>query len=164
MSDKSSANTQNKTKSAKNKVSKLGHDPLSWINDPEIEIENTSNSDEASSLQDRLDTNQPNSDEVAAVSEMLEDNTMLDLPSYFGIAQVSTVYEEMQLILALKIDEIEINAADIESIDTAAIQLLIVFVDQATKSGKSIKWLVTTDKFKVAVTTLNLNNALNLAV
>ena len=57
-------------------------------------------------------------------------NAMLELPIYFGIAQVGEVYENMKTVAENAGEEVKIKADDIESIDAAALQLLLVFIKQ----------------------------------
>lgn len=161
----------------KGKKSKLGHDPLSWISEAdaaEIQQEN-----EHPAQQETVDViEEPIVEET--VEAVIEETTieepeaqiekgdskeinMLDLPLYFGIAQVAEVYTQMQEILASDTGSIEIQAEDIESIDASAVQLLLVFVNAAKSKDKKIVWKGVSDKLNEAVTMFQLNNQLDMA-
>ena len=88
---------------------------------------------------------------------------MLDLPFHFGISQVGDVYHKMESLLNSDSELIEIQGEDIESIDSAAIQLLTIFIIKAKADGKSIKWLNTSEKLRLSVNTLGINNFLELS-
>jgi len=160
----------------KGKKSKLGHDPLSWISEAdaaEIQQEN-----EHPKQQETVDViEEPVVEETthAVIEATVEEPdaeiengdskeiNMLDLPLYFGIAQVAEVYAQMQEILASDIDCIEIQAEDIESIDASAVQLLVVFVNAAKSKNKEIVWKGVSSKLNEAVTMFQLNNQLDMA-
>ena len=182
-----------KKKAAKPKVSKLGHDPLSWIDDAEAENLKQENRQkheisEPVEQEDTGDTTENHEQAIApveeapaeieapveAVEEVVEeevqvepeaeeDSKMLDLPVYFGIAQVAEVYQKMQPLVESSDDPVEIKADDVESVDTAALQLLLGFVKQLEEKGKSVKWMGCSDKFNSSVIVLNMGETLGIS-
>jgi len=58
---------------------------------------------------------------------------------------------------------IEIRAEDVESIDTAALQLLISFVNEAKSKGKSIKWESCSDKLEDSSGLLAIKEGLGIS-
>jgi len=164
----------------KGKKSKLGHDPLSWISETDAaeiqqqnnhkeeqqeiveEIEEVEAVEEIRSEIEIKETDFSESNDCAEQSDSKE-IMMLDLPLYFGIAQVADVYIQMQEVLESDMTNIEIQAEDIESIDAAAIQLLVAFVNAAKSKGKKILWKGISDKLNDAVVVFQLNNQLEMA-
>lgn len=169
----------------KKSSSKLGHDPLSWIDENDAEklkkqnqpvnqtTEGRSGSmpeekvaeGEEVSLEEPVDQPEVSSEEVtpAVESEKSEDENMLDLPVYFGIAQVADVYQQMKSIIESDSNAIDIKAGDIESIDTAALQLLSAFIKQAEENNKSVSWSSRSEKIDSAIAVLNMAESLSVA-
>jgi len=166
----------------KGKKSKLGHDPLSWICEEDAVVIQQENSHQEKIKEEIKEENTEN---IEIVEETITENIihetvseesitqldnsemkeikMLDLPLYFGIAQVAEVYAQMQELLVLETECIKIQAEDIESIDASAIQLLVVFVKTATNKGKKIEWQGVSDKLHDAVLVFQLNDQLDMA-
>lgn len=68
------------------------------------------------------------------------------------------------LIQTLSADSaIELNAANVERVDTAALQLLTAFVQHANASDKKINWVNPSDKFLKSVELLGLKGSLGIA-
>ena len=158
----------------KAKSSKLGHDPLSWIDETEAEslkAQNESKTESENLVEDAVEEVVASEDQevgeennaVVTEVENTEENEMFELPLYFGIAQVADVRGQMESLLNSEVDELEIKCEEIESIDTAAIQLLIAFVQDANKKGKSIKWVGQSEKLKSAIDLLNVKDAIAIA-
>ena len=94
---------------------------------------------------------------------IMSKQTVFELPPYFGIAQVAATKESMQSFLQSSGGEIEIQAEDVDSIDTAALQLLISFIKEAKSKGKNIKWGSTSGKLESSVELLAIKEELGIA-
>lgn len=126
------------------KTSRLGHDPLDDLNADTIEKE----SDQTQSIE-------PNEDIIKMESN--DTPSTLHLPSRFSIAEVAEVREHMSSIMKQKQTTIEVDAGEVELVDTAAIQLLHAFSEQAKTSGKTLHWQSQSEKIKEASRMLNIN-------
>ena len=163
----------------KTRSPKLGHDPLAWINDSEAEelkSQNTAKEESVAEVQNEAveepvpvdeelvqEPETPNDEALAEAQEAEGVTNMLDLPSYFGIAQVAEVHQQMLTLLNSDQDNLEILAKDVESIDAAALQLLAAFVKSAKEQGKAITWQEKSDKVQQAVSLLNIEELLAIA-
>ena len=127
-----------------NKTTRLGHDPFEDIGISETE-------DEISKSQDI------GSDEKHPEISVGHEQDVLCLPSRFSIAAVEDVYKQMSSLLSLEQTCIELEAGEIESIDTSAIQLLYAFSAQAKISGKNLRWKSRSKIIDEASRTLNIN-------
>lgn len=164
---------------SKNKGSKLGHDPLAWLDDDEAganmpvadDVQNIATSPEESESQpagQELGKKDVSGDVVEdTITEPVETLTsggtaMFELPIYFGIAQVSEVKDDLNKLMAKSSEKIALNGSDIESIDTAAIQLLISFVSHAREQGKEVTFSGCSEKLLNTANLLNVTSSLNL--
>lgn len=159
-----SNNKTNIKKVSKNKINrkakgKLGHDPLAWISD-----------EDAEEFKDEINENNVVNREIEAIEsdevepvvkktqeeEIMNEQTIFKLPPYFSIAQVDSVKKSMQSFLQASGEEIEIESEDVESIDTAALQLLISFIKEVRSKGKSIKWRSISNKIESSIDLLSI--------
>ncbi len=164
--------------SAKGKKSKLGHDPLAWISEEdaaEIQQANSHLQEELNEHEeidsvDQTDTSHEVLDDKAVNKESnthlidadSKESLMLDLPLYFGIAQVAEVYEQMKEMVESNAATVEIQAEDIESIDASAIQLLIVFVIALKAKGKKVVWKGVSKKLSDAALMFQVNDHIDM--
>lgn len=93
---------------------------------------------------------------------VMSDNTIFEVPPYFGIAQVIETKESMASILNDSADQLLLEAEDVESIDTAALQLLVSFVKKAESESKVVSWKSCSDKLKTAAELLSLTEDLKI--
>jgi ABC-type transporter Mla MlaB component len=159
-----------KKKSGSRKTaSKLGHDPLAWINESE---DDTGFSSKATSGQSAVVNNDApipeqkgpasvvdttTTDATGAVGNTVKkDNQVLRLPVFFGIAQASDICSQMRNILSSGCSVVEIAANDVESIDAAGLQLMVAFSKQASDSGIVVKWTGSSQKIKAVASLLNV--------
>jgi len=112
---------------AKNAVSKLGHDPLAWLDEAEKNTVDTNISPQTGM-------------EIKIQKNITPDISTLNLPVYFGIAQSSDVCSEMRQLMDSGCKTIEIAGGEVESFDAAAVQLMMAFHNQAVAAGVEIKW------------------------
>ncbi|VAX13920.1 hypothetical protein MNBD_GAMMA24-396 [hydrothermal vent metagenome] len=125
-----------------NKTTRLGHDPFS---ETDLSINNND-------ISQAVDIE---SDQQCAESK--SDRGILSLPSKFSIASVEEVYKNMSSLLTQKQNLIEINAEKIESVDTAAIQMLYAFTAQANILGINTRWKPRSKIINDAAKILNIN-------
>jgi len=133
-----------KKTTAKKKTSRLGHDPFddSVLNDGDnISL----SSQEMAKDEEPIETKADDADEI------------LCLPSHFSIAAVEEVHAQMSSILNREQETIEIDAGEVEAVDTAAIQMLYAFIEQTKTSGKTLQWKRQSEKIAQASSMLNIN-------
>jgi len=161
-----------KKTATKKTASKLGHDPLAWIDESEAEPETTAMSGSVEDDNQSISTiNEINAaakdtsvaDSVQAVSDSMPvknteiSNSTLSLPAYFGIAQSSDVCGEMRKILSSGTKKVEIAGGEVETFDAAALQLLMAFNKQAATSGIDVNWSERSQKINEVSVLLNIN-------
>ncbi len=121
-----------KKNSTRKKPMRLGHDPFD--------------------MPDEANSDKPN--------EKLQDENndkILDLPPNFSISCVEEIYIAMNSILNEQAESIKIDAENVESVDTAAIQILHAFIEKANITGKQIHWKTRSEKIQKASEMLNIN-------
>jgi anti-anti-sigma regulatory factor len=176
------------TKNNKKAVSRLGHDPLDFLDNDEfveeltspenndmqsenevnnektdvehsiiadepVAIEKTEPVDEQQASETVEEQNTSSAEEINAVKT--DDITSLVLPSVCNISSVSEIHAQMKTFLYSNDDTINIQAGQVDSIDTAALQLLTSFDAMVKAQGKTILWQSSSDKFKEAASQLN---------
>jgi len=141
------------TKSRMNIKSRLGHDPLEGLKvesdeDPYVQPRTTD-------LVEPLELTEPDKQP----SEMEPDGgkIILHLPSHFSISEVEEVYGQMSSILETGENSIEVETTEVESIDTAAIQLLYAFTEKTRMSGRDIHWHSRSEKIDEASRLLDID-------
>ena len=150
---------------SKKSKNKLGHDPLAWLDneiiDPvsdEVPADDVMiESEEVVQLNNEQQKDsvveQATGDDVKINNESVN---VLELPVYFGIAQVEEMHKSMKVIIEQGVDTVEVKADDNESIDAAALQLLIVFFQHMKNIGKTITITALSDRLKAAVELINI--------
>lgn len=124
---------------AKKMPNKLGHDPLAWINEDDPKAE-------ADAVELPVVTVAKSTPAPIATKASSSASKILNLPMYFGIGQSSEVCSDMQKILSSDCSAVQIAGGDVESCDTAAIQLILAFNKQAKTLGKDVEWLACSQK------------------
>lgn len=81
--------------------------------------------------------------------------------SQFGIQVVSDLKSELESAIEAE-GNIVLDASKVESIDTAALQLLVAFVQHAALKKREFEWREPTDAFLDAVKLMGLNGALHV--
>jgi len=133
-----------KKTTTKKKATRLGHDPFddSMLNDSD---NITLSSQETAKDEEPMETKADDADNI------------LCLPSHFSIAAVGEVHAQMCSILNQEQETIEVDAGEVEAVDTAAIQMLYTFIEQTKISGKSLRWKRQSEKIAHASNMLNIN-------
>ena len=120
------------------KSSRLGHDPFSELSvDEEANVEI-----ESRNLEPLITDNAP---------------CTLQLPSNFTIAAVGEIHNKMTSIFGLDKTIIEIDGGEVESVDTAGIQLLHAFENNAMAKDKEIYWIQASEKIATTSEFLGIN-------
>ena len=165
---------------------KLGHDPLAWISGNEGNVVSSANIVVDPGVAVQADVEETKLDEIVEmvveeppvevveqkVAEVVitetpvetgdeKDQTMLNLPDVFGIAQAAVMYDEINKQLAAK-DEIKIDGSAVETVDASALQLLIALINECKAQGRKVSWHEKSDKINDYAKLLNLTEALGV--
>ncbi len=97
------------------------------------------------------------SDPVSAEME----ESLIDLDATLTIQNVVKLYEKLKKSLALH-DQIEINASDVSSIDTATLQLLVSLKKDAGKLHKKVTIIYPSPRFVESAKLLGLLDVLDI--
>lgn len=127
----------------------LGSDPLEWLN---------SKQDKQKSLQQTISAK--GEDSMSATKIDSSAATLLKLPAQFTIAEVAGVHEKLLEIMRSS-ESLQIDAAEVQKVDGAALQLIAALFATAKKAHLNITWGVCSDQFESAVTLLGLQTELN---
>ncbi|MFU8787582.1 MAG: STAS domain-containing protein [Methylobacter sp.] len=103
-------------------------------------------------------------DEVVAEVSVVEEETegsQIDLDATLTIQNVVSLHEKLKQILAAH-DEIEINASDVASIDTATLQLLVSLKKDAVKLKKAVSIIYPSPRFVESARLLGLLEVLDV--
>ncbi|SHE23477.1 STAS domain-containing protein [methanotrophic endosymbiont of Bathymodiolus puteoserpentis (Logatchev)] len=150
----------------KNKDSLIGFDPLAWINDDDKPPDQEETLVEQAV--DNASVDKPEnevliaevSNQISEVSEFI-DNSKILLENTLNISTVAELHS--QLVQALQGNEcLEIDAANVNSIDTASLQLFVVLKQEALKLNKDIIFDFPSDKFIEAAKLLGIDNMLGV--
>ena len=95
-----------------------------------------------------------------SVSEETEDS-QIDLDATLTIQNVVKLHEKLKNSLAMH-DEIEINASDVSSIDTATLQLLVSLKKDAVKLQKKVTIIYPSPRFVESAQLLGLLDVLDV--
>lgn len=99
---------------------------------------------------------------VPAVPEEAQaESEAISLEGDLGIVQIEELYDKMSGVLE-KASDIEIDAAALNQVDTAAIQLLYAFVHDARSKGLNICWKSRSEALDAAAEQLGLSEYMGL--
>lgn len=142
--------------------SRLGHDPLEWLEDDELEAQDDSNevvneqpspapeikqdtsspsdSEEEETLPEisAKDSSQSDPQDAFTVSKFKQnDHTgKLFLPNRLMVQSIESLHKEWLLLSEIdNLKELNIDASQVEEIDAAGLQLLFVLIRQLTSNG-----------------------------
>ena len=101
--------------------------------------------------------------ETVAEDPVLEvtESSLIDLDATLTIQNVVKLYEKLKNSLAMH-DEIEINASDVSSIDTATLQLLVSLKKDAVKLQKKVTIIYPSPRFVESAQLLGLLDVLDV--
>jgi ABC-type transporter Mla MlaB component len=102
-------------------------------------------------------------DDTEAVTEDSEETTgsQIDLDATLTIQHVVQLHEKLKNFLAIN-DQIEINASDVSSIDTATLQLLVSLKKDAVKLQKKVTIIYPSPRFVESAQLLGLLDVLDV--
>jgi ABC-type transporter Mla MlaB component len=149
------------TTKSRGKNSKLGHDPLAWMEEQQSldrGAESVHTNDDSTIKNSSVD----HAEVAMNISEPESGAEILSLPDRFGIAQVSEMTDRMRQYLSRDVEVIEVHGENVEAIDTAAVQLLIGFFAEARNNGRKIVFSRYSTKIDEMADLLNLRQALSL--
>lgn len=132
-------------------------DSIEEENDSSMAYEMDNNClDETDKVEDTLD-------DIEAVAENLDDTagSQIDLDATLTIQNVVHLHEKLKNSLAVN-DQIEINASDVASIDTATLQLLVSLKKDAVKLQKKVTIIYPSPRFVESAKLLGLLDVLDL--
>ncbi|MGZ5006807.1 MAG: STAS domain-containing protein [Methylobacter sp.] len=95
-----------------------------------------------------------------SVSEEIVDS-LVDLDATLNIQNVVKLHEKLKNVLTMH-DEIEINASDVSSIDTATLQLLVSLKKEAIKLKKKVTIIYPSPRFVESAHLLGLLDVLEI--
>lgn len=96
-----------------------------------------------------------------SVSEQTDDGAVCDLDATLTIQHVVKLHEKLKNCLAIN-DQIEINASDVSSIDTATLQLLVSLKKDAVKLQKKVSIIYPSPRFIESAKLLGLLDVLDV--
>ncbi|MDP3876064.1 MAG: STAS domain-containing protein [Methylobacter sp.] len=102
-------------------------------------------------------------DETVAEDSATEeaDSSQVDLDATLTIQHVVNLHEKLKQVLAAH-DQIEINASDVASIDTATLQLLVSLKKDAVKLQKTVSIIYPSPRFVESARLLGLSDVLDV--
>jgi len=153
----------------KNNESLIGFDPLAWINDDdETPAQEESSMEQFDEIRSEVAGESSPAEKLSSQESLSEreiteliDNSKITLDDTLNINTVLELHGK--LMQALKDnDSLEIDAANVNNIDTASLQLLVVLKQEAFKLGKDIVFDFPSDRFIEAAELLGIDNMLGV--
>ncbi len=145
-----SEDQQNKDKAADDKADLIGVDPLAWLSE-----------EEKSALEDAATTN-VKTDSATSTTSDVGNAGVIKLQSSLTISDINELVEQLNNIDKEQA-ELVLDAADVERIDTAALQLLVGYFLLAINDGKKVNWKDPSDKLVNSAKLLGLTETMQLA-
>ena len=139
---------------SKTKKAIIKHDPLAWLKD---------------------DGSSPGGQyyqQQSLIAKGVEEDHMTDAPEQDStkvfclearatIAQVETLFKEMHEALRANC-HIKLDVSDVEVVDTAVLQLLLIFIKEV-KIASDVEWVGVSESFRKAAQLLDLETYLDIA-
>lgn len=148
---------------SRKKSSKLGHDPLAWLeDDSEAEQQDVQPAavDDASATEVTATAEAPETRDAGEAASAEPPSGPLPLPASFNISQAAAVHS--QLCKLADGEDISLDAGPVETIDTSAIQLLLAARQHAETKGVGFEILNPPDKMRNIASLLNVSHRLGL--
>jgi len=159
----------------------IGYDPLAWMHENSSEADQATKIDEvdlsediAIQTSDMENTISSTVDEVGVDLQMAKelesvptlivndnDAAAIALDAVLNIQNVARLHQRLLAIID-KHDKIEIDASEVMAVDTASMQLLLVFKQTALKMQKSVSFDFPSDKFIEAAELLGISAMLEV--
>lgn len=136
----------------------IAHDPLAWMDE-----------EQQSSSQEPVDKDAEIPSPAHGLQDPEQDSSMephgsdepVLLPATLNIQGVAQLHEQLQGLLHNR-SMISIDASNVESIDTAALQLLVIFRQEALKSGLEVSITAPSSRFVKAARLLDVADLLEV--
>ena len=146
-----------------------GYDPLAWMNNDTGPVENTAGQHDGQALSAQMENGPLEHQADATIDETgpdAADNaqselTNLTLDEVMNIQGVTALYEKLRKIFD-EYPQIDIDASNVQSIDTASLQLLIIIKQEAIKLHKQLVFDFPSEAFIEAAKLLGLDEMLEI--
>ena len=144
-------------------ISVLHEELGAMTNDDELQVDEFNNQSEIIMTDDSVD----DCSEPELIAMQQDDSfkeivgSQIDLDSTLNIQHVVKLHETLKLCLAMH-DQIEINASDVASIDTATLQLLVSLKRSAVKLNKQVSIIYPSPRFIESAQLLDLLEVLDV--
>ena len=136
----------------------LGDDPLGWMKNEKGFSESKSVRKKTKRKDNILISNE---NDISEEINKSKNESVLKLGNILGISDINELHKTLHDLIDTKRD-ILIDASDIQSIDTAVLQLLTAFCLKVNNNGYNIKWKNPTQTFIDRCCLLNLEELLKL--
>jgi ABC-type transporter Mla MlaB component len=158
---------------SKDTPSLIGFDPLAWMNnDSQSQELDCTSSPLTDTDNDRPEVDMPfhsgndssderNKEDQLVVTEAFLPENILILEEINTIQNVQTLFEQLRTLLT-SVDNLEIDASAVKTVDTSVLQCLVVFKQQALKQGKQVSIDFPSDRFVEAAGLLGLSKLLEV--
>jgi len=87
----------------------------------------------------------------------------IDLPESLTIHRIEEVFGDLKVSFSSEGDNVKLNADKVDTVDTSGLQLLLRFILDADKNGKSISWNNPSETLVSAAKQVGLDSALKLS-
>lgn len=143
----------------------IGYDPLAWMEqgqskNPET-VQTQSNADNEKSAEQSIAVDETVEPPESLQHESSSEENSMHLDSVLNIQHVGKLHEDLLKMLELS-NKIEIDASAVSSVDTASLQLLLVFKQTALKNGKELIIDFPSEKFIEAAELLGVSEMLGI--
>ncbi len=147
----------------------IGHDPLAWMEEGDEEQVDENNTDQVVPSKNLLEKDAQESSIEEHTQEAVQqeepnaepEEGLVMLDSSLTIQNVEKLYEQLTEQLEKKV-KVEVDASNVNSIDTSSLQCLIVLKQSAMKNGKELSIDFPTEKFIEAAELLGLSDLLEV--
>ncbi|MDO8845167.1 lipid asymmetry maintenance protein MlaB [Methylicorpusculum sp.] len=156
---------------SKDTPSLIGFDPLAWMNNASqsqeldgasLPIPDTDNNPQEVDMQAEPGNGSPDEqNKDVQVTDAFQTENCLILEEINTIQNVQTLFEQLRTLLT-SVDNMEIDASAVKTVDTSVLQCLVVFKQQALKQGKQVTIDFPSDRFIEASELLGLSKLLEV--
>ncbi|XOV79804.1 MAG: STAS domain-containing protein [Aestuariibacter sp.] len=119
---------------------RLGHDPLEWLQEDECEVEPTGSETAPPSAQHTPPQESPAAldEQVGAESDSEAQDICIDLPEKMTVQVTESLQQDWLVIIRSKPENVVLNAEHLIDADAAGVQLLFAFVLQLNSQGSKL--------------------------
>jgi len=140
----------------------MGYDPLAWMEE-EQNRQHADGQEHADKETETLSSaaNLKDAEKESADQNDVDADTSIELPSAFNIQSAARMHEQLQALLQGQ-KRVVIDAQHVNSIDTAALQLLVVFRQEALQSNIEMRITAPSEQFVAAARLLDVADLLGV--